>query len=223
MKKILVIGAHPDDECLGLGGTLKLYSDNGYSIFVLIVADGETARGNSKKKILVREKQAKRASQILGIKKIEFLHFQDQELDMIMIKSISKKIESVIDKWKPEMVFTHFWGDVNQDHRQVFQATNIACRPSSTSTVDSLICYETPSSTEWGLENFKPNFFVNIEKVFSDKIKAINCYSNELRDFPHPRSIESLSNRSVYWGSIAGVKKAEPFIILRKIIRNSSL
>ena len=165
MEKILVVCAHPDDETLGLGGTIKLHSLNGSIVHVLNFADGESARKKSTDNIIKRQKQALKASSILGIKETEFLDYEDQKLDTIPLVELSKHIESAIKRWKPTIVYTHFWGDVNQDHRVLFDATMIATRPTPNSKINKVICYETPSSTEWGNEKFFPNYFVDIQKV----------------------------------------------------------
>jgi len=220
MNKILVICAHPDDETLGLGGTICSHAEQGDKISVLIFTDGESARGKSDSKIKMRQKQAKKAAKELGIEKIEFLNYPDQELDVIALKDLSKKIENEITKNSPNIIYTHYWGDVNQDHKRLFEATLVACRPIPNSSIKQILCYETPSSTEWGnsFQNNQPNVFVNIEKFVDKKIKAIQNYSNEIKPFPHPRSEEAMINRAKFWGSTIGVHYAEAFYMIRKII-----
>ena len=219
MEKILVICAHPDDETLGLGGTIKLHSSNGSDVYVLNFTDGETARGKSIKKIVKRQEQAKKAVSILGVKEIEFLDYEDQKLDIIPLVELSKKIESRIKKWNPSIIYTHFWGDTNQDHRALFDATMIASRPTPDSKINTIICYETPSSTEWSHQNFNPNYFIDVQKVLKIKIKALQQYKNEIKRFPHPRSEQAIQIRSKYWGSSVGVNNAEAFYMVRNIIR----
>ena len=217
MKRILVVCAHPDDETLGLGSTLFLKMKSGSEIFVLIMADGESARSKNMEKIVKRENEAKNALAILGITNFKFLRYPDQLLEQIPLLELSKNIELIIKKWKPDTVFTHFPGDMNQDHKRVFDATLIACRPVPSSKISSLICYETPSSTYWGNDCFKPNFYVDISKGLEKKIKAFKQYKNEISNYPHPRSVESLKNRAGYWGSKIGLKYAEAFIKIREI------
>ena len=217
MKRILVVCAHPDDETLGLGSTLFLKVKSGSEIFVLIMADGESARSKNLPKIIKRENEAKNALAVLGISNFKFLRYPDQLLEQIPLLELSKHIELIIKKWKPDTVFTHFPGDMNQDHKRVFEATLIACRPVPSSKITTLICYETPSSTDWGNDCFKPNFYVDVSKGLDRKIKAFKQYKNEISEYPHPRSTESLKNRAGYWGSKIGLKYAEAFIKLREI------
>lgn len=219
MNKILVICAHADDETLGLGGTLCHHVKKGDTVNVLIFTDGESARKESSSKIKMRQNQAKKAAKELGIVKIEFLDYPDQQLDIIPLKDLAKKIENKIEEYSPNIVYTHYWGDVNQDHRRMFEATLIACRPVPNSSIKQILCYETPSSTEWGnpFENNQPNLFVNIEKFIDKKIKAFTNYSGEIKSFPHPRSKKAIKNRAMFWGSTVGIKYAEVFYIIREI------
>ena len=129
MEKILVISAHPDDESLGLGGTLALHAKRGDEVFVLIFTDGESSRNKKQNKITERETQSKKACKILGVKKVKFLRYLDQELESISLVELTNKIEDVVKNWSPSIIYTHYWGDMNQDHRRLFEATKIATRP----------------------------------------------------------------------------------------------
>lgn len=219
MDRVLVICAHPDDETLGLGGTIVKHSKKGDRIFCLTFADGETARNVSITNIKKRQKQAIAAYKLLGINDYDFLGYPDQSLDKIRLLELAQKIEKLLKKWKPNIVYTHFNGDVNQDHQQVFEATLIATRPIPNSKIKRLICYETPSSTEWGTEKFTPNLFVDIDKYLKTKLKAFNKYKGEVNTFPHPRSKESLIVRAKYWGTTVGLRNAEALLILREIAK----
>jgi len=222
MSKILVTCAHPDDETLGMGGTLYLNAKKGNEIFVLIFTDGETSRGIKTANIEKRKKQSKNALSILGITKSKFLKYNDQKLDAVPLIELTQEIEKIIKQWKPDVVYTHFWGDVNQDHKAIFRATQIAVRPTPLQIVKELICFETPSSTEWGTPNecFVPNYFVDIKSSIKKKIQAFEKYEKEVMKFPHPRSSEGIQNRSKYWGSTVGLNFVEAFIKLREIHMN---
>jgi LmbE family N-acetylglucosaminyl deacetylase len=218
MKKILVLAAHPDDETFGLGGTIVKHSKNRDDVFVLTFTEGESARKINEKNIIKRRENAKKACAVLGVKKTKFLDFQDQKLDSIPLLELCKEIESVIKIWKPEIIYTHFWGDLNQDHRRIFEASMIASRPIGKYFPTKILCYEVPSSTEWGINGFKPNIFVDVEEVSSTKIRACKYYKNELRKFPHPRSLKALSIREQYWGSVSNKKHAEAFVLVREVL-----
>jgi len=111
MEKILVICAHPDDETLGMGGTLALHAKKGDEIFVLVFTEGESGADNvPHDRIAKRQRQGEKACSILGVKKTKFLNYADQKLDDFPLLNLAKEIEVVIKKWKPTIVYTHFGG-----------------------------------------------------------------------------------------------------------------
>ncbi len=214
-NNLFVISAHPDDEVLGLGGSLAKFIKDGYKIDVLIMCEAETMR--YKNLNIDLKKMAEKAGEIIGFNSIEFLNFPDQHLDKFSLVEIIKPIEEKISKLKPKIVFTHFYGDINKDHKILSEATIVATRPFK-NKVEMLLGYETPSSTEWELPyKFSPNLFVDISKTIDIKIKAMECYKTEVNNYPHPRSIESLNARASYWGAFCNMKYAEPFFIYRKL------
>ena len=220
MEKVLVICAHPDDETLGLGGTLALHSLKKDKISILIVADGESSRGKNEN-ISIRQKQAIQACSILGINDIEFLNFPDQRLDSMSLLVLNQEIEKKIKKINPTIIYTHFGGDLNRDHRLVFESVIVSSRPFRGQKIKKILCFETPSSTEWSISDqlFKPNLFVDIQKVLSEKVSALKKYKTEIKKYPHPRSIDAIKNRASYYGSISGLKYAEAFMVFREITR----
>lgn len=219
MKNILVVCAHPDDESLGLGGTLSSHVQNGDNVNIIIFATGQYARDETKDGIMERRQQCEKACTILGIKKVEFLDYSDQKLDLVPLTQLVEHIETKVRDLKIDILYTHFWGDMNQDHRKIHEATIIATRINNEHIVKQIICFETPSSTDNILsdQNFNPNYFVNIEKTMEIKKKAISQYTTEIKDYPHPRSLESIENRAKFWGSKINHEYAEAFIKVREI------
>ena len=126
------------------------------------------------------------------------------------------------DKVQPDTVFTHFWGDVNMDHQNVYKSTLVTVRPVLGQAVKDLYCYRVPSSTEWTPNKadtmFMPNYFVDIEQYAEQKYKAFACYSTELRDYPHPRSVQYLRESDKAAGLRVGLLAAEEFVMLRKLV-----
>ena len=223
-KSILVVAAHPDDEVLGCGGTIAKLSNKGFNINVVFLSDGESSRENLKnihKLNANRRSNAKKALNILGCNSIEFLDYPDNRLDSIDLLDIVKEIEKLIDKFKPQIIFTHYMHDLNIDHQIAHKAVITASRPQPNHIVNELIFFEIPSSTEWNLnKSFMPNYFVDISNTLTNKIKALKYYQKEMRPYPHPRSIKSIKNLSYYRGTTIGCKSAEAFIIGRKIEKN---
>ena len=111
---------------------------------------------------------AKNALKILGIKNIEFFEFPDNELDKISNLEITKTVEEIIRKFKPEIVYTHTKKDINVDHRAIFNATITATRPDKKSNVKKVICFEVPSSSEWYFaESFQTKYLCRHKKRIS--------------------------------------------------------
>ena len=209
---ILIIAPHPDDEVLGMGGTIKKISKKN-NVSLLVMTDGASAQYSDPKMIRVRKESCKKSSKILGISKIEFLDFPDMKLDLIPQIEINKEIEKVIKKIKPKIVFTSPKNDLNRDHEITFNSTLVATRPNS-SKVKSVFSYELPGHVKMP---FLPNHFEDVTKQFEYKIKAFKMYKSEVMKFPHPRSIKAIENLVIYRGIQSGVTKAEAFELIKNI------
>ena len=225
MKNVLVIAAHPDDEVLGMGGTIAKLVNNGCTVDVLIVTDGSSSQYRESDHLAeiieAKKKETRNCADILGVRNIYYGELPDMKLDKTPHIVINQVIEKVIDEVQPDTVFTHFWGDVNRDHQEVYMSTLVAVRPVMGQVVKELYCYRVPSSTEWTPNKadtmFMPNCFVDIEKFAEQKYKAFACYSTELREYPHPRSVQYLREADKAAGLRIGLLAAEEFVLLRKI------
>lgn len=210
---IVVFAAHPDDEVLGMGATIKKLSKKN-NVHLCVVTEGATAQYSNKKMIEVRRTSCKKSSKILGISSIDFLDFPDMSLDTIPHLTLNKALEKIINKFKPEIVFTTPDNDLNLDHKILFDSTIIATRSQSSKT-KQILCYEIP-----GIQKtpFLANVYYDITKEFGFKIKAFSKYESELNKFPHPRSVETLESNAMLRGSEANLKKAEAFRLIKSII-----
>ena len=208
--KILVIAPHPDDEVLGMGGTIKKLSKKN-KIILCVVSEGATAQYKDKKMIKVRRDSCKKTAKILGISQTIFLDYPDMRLNLSHL-DINKKLEEIIEKYRPEIVYTAPKNDLNLDHQMVFNSTLVACRPKS--GVKQILCYEIQGNTK---VPFAPNVFENIEKEFSYKIKGFKMYESEIEEFPNPRSIAAIENLAIQRGVESGTKKAEAFELIRVV------
>jgi len=233
--KYLIIAAHPDDEVLGMGATIKKLTKKKHDVKIVIMATGITSRRSSnnensfnytkelkkernyEKQIKELKKDAEKASKILGVKNLELLDFPDNEMDKISNLEITKRIEKIIIDFKPSVIFTHSQYDLNIDHRILYNSTITATRPFTKTSVKKILTFEIPSSTEWNFsENFSPNIFVNIKEELQFKIKAMKAYKSEIRIFPHPRSSEGLDIIAKRWGTVSGFSAAEAFHLVRE-------
>lgn len=225
LKDILVIVAHPDDEVLGMGGTIAKLSDKGHRVYVLIVTDGSTSqyagRDDLEKILAEKHRETLEAAKIMGVEEVIFGDLPDMKLDTVAHTDVNKLIESAVEKVNPHIIYTHFYGDINMDHKHVYNSVMVAARPMPQRKLKEIYCFDVPSSTEWSpqLTNtvFMPNYFVDITKTASKKYQAMAKYSTELRDYPHPRSIDYLKQTDTANGLKVGLLKAESFMLLRKI------
>lgn len=218
--KILCIAAHPDDEILGVGGTLALRAAEGHEVTCVIVSEGASSRYPSGADEELRA-AGRAAAAVLGAREPRFLGLRDQRLDALPILDVIRPLEEVVAELHPDEVYTHHWGDLNRDHRVVSEAAMVACRPASDAAPRRLYCFETPSSTEWSSTDpalqFAPNTFVDIGATVERKLQAMACYATEVRPHPHPRALDSLRARAAYWGQHACRAHAEPFVLVREI------
>jgi len=218
-NKILVIAAHPDDEVLGCGGSLILHKMKKDEINVVFMSNGVSSRAKKNYlEIEQRKKMAIKVSKKLDIKNTLFLDFPDNELDKVSLLTITKKIENIIFKIKPNLIYTHSFSDLNIDHQKTFEATLTACRPQPKFSVKEIYSFEIPSSTGWHhykLKRFNPNLYIDISKTIKKKNELLKIYSKEMRKAPHARSMKGLENLSRYRGNQVGLKNAEAFEVIR--------
>ena len=222
--KVLVIAAHPDDEVYGMGGTIAKLSKQGHDVYVLILTEGCSTQYKDQPHLIEEKKnQAYEANSILGVKEVIFGDLPDMKLDTVEHVEINAVIEKAIRDLEPDVVYTHFYGDVNKDHRCVFESTMVAVRPIHSQCVREVYCYQVPSSTEWAANvaqsTFIPNVFEEITEYYDIKKNAILAYSSEIREYPHPRSLEVVKMYDLVHAKRVGLELAEGFMLIRKVAK----
>lgn len=226
-KKIMVVVAHPDDELLGLGGTMhKLVHDYNVKTHVIILGEGITSRSNKRDPVIWQEElkihknNIESAQKTIGYHSVKCFDFPDNRFDAVQLLDIIKIVESEKKEFQPDIIFTHHGGDLNIDHQRTFEAVITATRPMKDEFVNTVITFETPSGTEWQASSdpmrFIPNLFIEIsEQDLNAKIKAMECYEFERREWPHPRSPEALKTIAKERGLRVGKNLVESFQIIR--------
>lgn len=219
---VLVVVAHPDDESIGMAGTIAKHSNEGDKVFGIYLTNGVESRQKDLKKIKARKLAADLAAKEIGLEWIGKYDFPDNALDSVPLLDIVKVIEEVKFKVRPSIVYTHHFGDLNIDHQITFKAIMTAFRPQPNEKCKEIRTFETASSTEYGVYGnqniFVPNLFVNIENFWIKKEIALKHYKMEMHKKPHARSIDSLNHLSKLRGMSVGVNRAEAFHVVRKII-----
>ena len=197
-KRVLAIGAHPDDVEIGCGGTLARHRSKGDVLNILTLSRG--AAGGD---INVRIGEAHRAAELLGAK-LQLANLRDAHISE-GVQTI-EIIEAAIRELQPTHVYTHCSEDTHQDHRAIHAASMVATR-----SVPNVYCYQSPSSTV----EFRPRRFVDITHFIGQKIKVIDAYQSQLE------RMESIQNELIvatarYWGRFAGYVLAEPLKVIRE-------
>ena len=214
-KKILVLAAHPDDETLGAGATIARLSSEGNYIKLITFTDGASSRGPTG---LNRNDSLEEVSEILGINEYSVGDFPDNAMDSVELLEVCKFIESNVD-FDPDIILTHHRNCLNVDHRVVFNAGLTVFRPQTGKEV-TFLSFPIPSSTDYNpFSDFSPNVFYNVEGWVDLKLKALEVYDSEMRPYPHSRSYKNIMNSMKFYGSHVGLKYAECFEMIRRVIK----
>lgn len=217
-RRVLVIAAHPDDELLGCGGTVALHSRGGDEVTSVIVCEGESLRYGPNG--VGQNGHIRRAADTLGVKAVHTLGFPDQRLDTKTLTDIITPLEKIVREVKPHLVYVQHGGDINRDHQILFQAALVATRPTE-SCIQAVYAFDTASSTEWAYpRTFTADTWVDISTTLDAKLQAMACYESEVREYPHPRSLEALQYRARAWGNQHLLDAAEAFQTIRRTLRH---
>ena len=197
-KRVLAIGAHPDDVEIGCGGALARHHARGDILDILTLSHG--AAGGD---VNVRVAEAQHAADILGA------HLQLANLRDAHISEGTATIdiiEAAVRELRPTHVYTHCSEDTHQDHRAVHAASLVATRG-----VPNVYCYQSPSSTT----EFSPHRFVDITQFIGQKIKVIDAYQSQVARMDAIQREMTVATAR-YWGRFAGYVLAEPLKVVRE-------
>jgi len=220
--KVLVISPHPDDEVLGVGGTMHRLASEGHEVTVAIVTKGWEPLFPAAQVAQVRE-EAKAANALLGVRSVRFMDLPVTTLHAIPEHELNAAFDQLVTEEQPQWIFLPFPGDRHEDHRQVFDASLVALRPvASRSLVQRILCYETVSETHWSASHVEPGFEPQVWFDISDhldaKLAALSRYASQVRPVPDARSLEAITALATWRGSVVGMHAAEVFTLVRECI-----
>ncbi len=196
--RIVAIGAHPDDIEIGAGGSIAKHIAAGDEVYFIVLTSGGSGAGTAE----IREQEQKNSCKILGVKELFLLKYTDTAIpntfDTIM------KVEEVINKIKPDRVYTHYRNEIHQDHRTTCEVTLSACR-----NVKQILMYEGPST----MSDFHVNFWINIDGYAQKKIDCIKAHSSEGQK--EILKIDAIMGMNTFRGYQARTTFAEGFVAFR--------
>ena len=230
-KKVLVVGAHPDDNDFGAGATVAKATGRGAEVIYLIATTGQ--RGSSDENMTperlseIRRREQEEAAKALGVREVCFLDYVDGEL--IPDIRLKEQVVKSIRRYKPDIVFTmdpsffyyKSYGMVNHsDHRAIGEATLDACYP----LARDLMSF--PEHAKEGLNphkvkelllhSFVPenaNFYVDVTDTFDMKLKALSLHKSQVGDMQ--RVEKRMRDRAEVAGRLARCRYAEAFVRLQ--------
>ena len=218
-KRMTVIAPHPDDETLGAGGTIARFAKDGVEVSVLIVS-GHLPPLYPPEAFETTRQEADAALKLLGVKRWNFLKIPATKVHEVPVAELNGKISKFVQETNPEVVLLPF-PDRHIDHRIIFDASLVACRPIHTKAPRLVMAYETLSETHWnapGIEPaFGPELFVDTTAYMDRKKAALECYASQIHNAPS-RSIEACMALAKFRGSQNGCGYAEAFKVIRAVI-----
>lgn len=219
VAKTLIVAPHPDDEVLGVGGTLLRRKAEGTKVAWLIVTSISVKSGWSVEKVNQRADEIRQATALFGFDEVITLNFPTTQLDRVPMRELVAGMSEAFKAFEPEELFVPHPSDVHTDHRIVFDAAASCTKWFRYPSIKRVLAYETLSETDFGLDtnqSFRPNVFVDIENFLNDKLQAMDIYASELGVPPFPRSHEAIRALATVRGVASGFKVAEAFELLRE-------
>ena len=218
--KVLVIAPHPDDEIIGVGGTIAKRAACGDEIFVCIVTKGFPPVFDEAF-IEQGRRECREADKLLGVKNTVFLDFPAVMLETVPRYQFNSAIYDIVSKVQPDEVYIPHRGDMQLDHQMVADAAMVALRPKYKHIVKRVYAYETLSETGWNIPNtvneFIPTVYEDISDYLERKLAAMNIFKSQLAVFPAARSLEAIEALAKYRGATVSLTAAEAFSLVREI------
>ncbi len=217
---VLVIAPHPDDEVLGVGGTMARMADAGAEVHVAIVTTGRSPRFPADQVARVRA-EAAAAHALLGVTQTHYLDCPAAELGEFAHTDLNRAIAGIVQQVAPRTLFAPHPGDIHLDHQLSFLSALVASRPHQHDYPTRIFAYETLSETNWNAPyltpGFLPNLFIDISDTLQRKLDAFALFESQQKAAPHERSVASLTALATLRGATVHRHAAEAFVTVRMV------
>lgn len=199
MRKVLAIGAHPDDIELGCGASLLAHCAAGDEVTMLVLTGGESGPGTSNRHTEQRVAAATLGAMLLWGGLVDCTLTPDAPTVRL--------IEAVVDETEADLIYVHAPEDSHQDHRAAAAATLSAGR-----RLPRVLHYQSPSTL-----SFTPTVFVDITAYLSGKLVALKAHASqvELSAMVEPDAVVASAR---HWGAYARIGYAEAFSPTRLVM-----
>ncbi len=218
-NRIIVVAPHPDDEVLGVGGTLLHHKQAGDEIYWLIVTNIFEHQGFSAQRVQSRQVEIAEVAQKFGFTDVFNLQFPTMSLTDQDWTKLIQEIGKIFTQVQPTILYLPNRSDAHSDHRIIFDATMACTKVFRYPFIRRILMYETISETDFAPalpeKVFIPNYFVDITPFLENKLSIMQIYESELAKPPFPRSLENIRAWAVIRGAMAGFYYAEAFQILK--------
>lgn len=218
---MLVISTHPDDEALGCGGSLLKHKDSKDDIAWMIITNISEDHGYSAERVRSRQEEIKKVAKKFGFSKTYKLDFPTTQLNSVIIGDMIAKISTVMQEFKPEIIYLPNRSDAHSDHRITFDAVMACTKCFRNPFIKRVLMYETVSETEFAPalpeRAFIPNYFIDITPCMKEKLEILKIYKSEIAPHPFPRSLRNVEALATFRGAMSGVEYAEAFQLIKYI------
>lgn len=221
MRNIMVVSAHPDDEVLGVGGTILKHNAEGDAVYWLIVTNIFEKDGFTAERVKTRQQEIEEVAERLGVTKTFKLDYPTMTLSSSSLIKLIPDVSAVFQEVEPEIIYCLNRSDAHSDHRFIFDAVMACTKSFRYPYVKQVLMYECISETEFAPalpeKAFLPNYYVDISAYLDEKLSIMKIYASELGEHPFPRSIENIKALAHFRGASVGVHYAEAYQLIKYI------
>ena len=203
-KRILAVGAHPDDVELGCSGSLLRFMAQGAEVDIVVARNDNAPRPSVRRSREQMQQEYKASEKILGIK-FKMLDNPISEDGRPILERDSHTVQQMdehVQSKDYDLVITHSPGDHHQDHQNTFHIVNSALRRYQG---EFWLMEGGPYSNK--NQQFRPNVFVDISEYIDKKLELIGCYQSYFSDI----LLHNIKGLAAYRGQMLNTNYAEAF------------